>query len=253
MSSPAQTSLSLNHSITTGDVERWRREIADLDMRAAEISHKRQILEKRIEAAQALFSLLDTSLEVPPPINTSDSPSQERRVIQHPLPTKVDVTAESSVIAAVEAVVNACELGISSSEIKEILLRTPIGSTIVSSDKGFYHAFPRLIERGSIFKLNGRFFSAEGLARLKRLEAQGQVDEIPLTSRVSPMGETILAFIRDNPGATSKQVVAELERAKRPQAPPVNQNGVYNVIARLVVREEIERREGKLYPADQES
>ena len=247
MVATTQISFPLNHSITSGDVERWRREVAELDREAAEIAHRRQILEKRIEAAQALFSLLDASLETLPQADTRNSPSLEKRVIRHPLPTTVKVTAESSVISAVEAVINACEVGIASTEVKEILLRTPIGSAIRSSDKGFYHAFPRLVERQAIFKCNGRFFSAEGLARLKRMESQGFVDEAPLT-RSSPLGDAIVAFVQSNPGATGKEVIAELEKTRQHQSPPINPNGVYNVIARLVERRLIEKRDGKLYP-----
>jgi hypothetical protein len=250
MATVTQSSFPLNHSISSGDVERWKREIAELETNIKELTHKRQILEKRIEAAQALFTLLDSSLETLPQAHSLDSPSQERRIVQHPLPTKVNVTAESSVISAVEAVITACELGISQPEIKDVLLQTPIGSTVISSDKGFYHAFPRLLDRGAIFKRNGRYFSAEGLARLKRLESQGMSDEAPVTSRSSLMGDNIMNFVQSKPGATSKEVIVDLERSRPPQLPPVNANGVYNVIARLVDQGIIEKRDGKLYPIE---
>jgi hypothetical protein len=256
MSGSSQRAFPFQGGVTPDAVEIWKKKLAELDSKISEMERKKDAFKRQIDLAEALFALLESqapevqSFDVPAAPTVAASTNGGGRIIVHNPPTLSKISGLNNVISTVESVILSCEFGIDPYSLREFIHQSPLKKKLSEGDKGFYHAIDRLRQRGVIFKQNGRFFSGAALARLNAKIQEGWIDESPPHSSRSPMGEEVLKIISESPGVTSGQVIERLLESEEfhAQLSPRSTVG-YNVIARLVARGQIEKREGKLFPA----
>jgi hypothetical protein len=128
-----------------------------------------------------------------------------------------------------------------SGELRRKVEQGQLGESLRVSDKGYYHSIRRLAMRGEITKAHGRFFIPAGLSDY---EARGRdnPDFTPLvSSRKSPLVDTILGFISQQGGdVRGRDVVNHLLKDERFSAAiSRNNSGAYNVLSRLVKQERL--------------
>jgi hypothetical protein len=136
------------------------------------------------------------------------------------------------------------------SELKQEIMKTPLGPKLEQSDKGFYHAISRLDKHKVIKAYRGHTFSPEAFGRFQADLAAGKVRDIkiPNSAHYSPMGVAIEALMKTRPnGAESGHIIWELR--KNPEfAATIDKNHThpYNVLARMVRQQQLIKR-GKRY------
>jgi hypothetical protein len=244
------------HSVALDDVEKWRRDLASLNEEIRLAIDRRIVLERKIDAADKLFALLaveDATREGPSALDhqTSVRPVLFPNATHVTKPSDFDLDPNDTFIAAVTKIVDAHEDGITTTQIREILLRSPLADRLLASDKGFYHAFPKLQERRRIVRHNGRIFSNHALdAHLAAVAAGIKSEPGPeaLKSQ-SPLQSSILEIVSERPGASSKEVIEQLVLdGKVNGSERTKVNSVYNSIATLISRGEIKKMDGRLFP-----
>lgn len=255
MMEPTSPNLPLDLSVSPRDIASWGREKARLEREVADIIAKIDQITQRISAAETLFSLLGES-------STLAHSTRARELLPEisqagaAMAVRSEVPQDSmSIISAVLAVIQSAPPPIAPYQVKEKLAEGEIGERIRASDKGFYNAISRLAQRGQIKKHNGWLFTPEGLhTYLSKVKAGEIVDEKPTVPTRSPMGDMILEFIQGHPGATSGEVISFLKTAPEMDA-ALNPNTTvaYNIISRLTQRNQIIKRDGKLYPLASEA
>lgn len=239
-------SLPLDLSVSPRDIETWEREKVRLEREVSDLTAKIDQISRRINAAETLFSLL----------GQGNTPGRSERAKESPANQVIEAShGGTSIISAVFAVIQSEPAPIAPYQIKEKLADGELGKRIKASDKGFYNAISRLTERGKIKKHNGWLFTPDGLqSYLARVKVGEIADEKPAVPTRSPMGDIILEFIRGNPGSTSGDVIAYLKASPEIDAAlSPNPTVAYNIISRLTQRDQIIKRDGKLYPLDSEA
>jgi hypothetical protein len=274
--SVSQPSLPLNFAVSVGDVDAWRAEIAELDTRLLEITARRERLKQRIEAAGALFALLDAPA---PPTAVADagpvaedadeslrqaggcasesggsrSSGAETDENEEESNSETQQAKGPTFVSAVTEGVYAAESGVVPYQLKAALLRTDLAERLTESDKGFYHAIDRLARRGVIIRYKGRLFSPDALDRFKAMVAAGLLrDEVPKPPSHSPMGDAILQIVAMKPGIGGGHIIAKLkENPEFAAALTPHSTGAFNVISRLTKRRQIVKVErGYFVPGD---
>jgi len=244
-------SLYSGFAVTPADVEKWESEMRELGVQLEQLHKRRALLKKRVEAAAALFSLLENDGPgIVPEVGSINAEERDgKRVISHPPPSGYAISADSTFVDAVLRIVDACQFGIALPDIRQAILDSALGDRFRTSEKGYYHAISRLQKRGILFRKNGRMFSQAALARLAQLEAKGWVDEPPIHSSRSPMNDAIITLVTKEPGLMPGEVVRRLQEDPRfSQMLNPRNTSAYNAIARLVEDAQITKRDGLLHP-----
>lgn len=255
MSGSPQGTFPFRGSVTLDAVEVWKNKVAELDSKISEMEKQKDALKRQIALAEDLFTLMEAqareaqSFDVPDPPPSVNPADGLGRAIVHSPPSLSKISGLNSIISTVESLILSCEFGIDPLSLRELIHQSPLKRKLSEGDKGFYHAIDRLQKRSIIFKQNGRFFSSAALARLNDRLQRGWIDEPPPQNSRSPMGDAVLRIIMDSPGVTSGQVLDRLLENEEFAAHLSPRSTVaYNVIARLVARDQISKREGKLFP-----
>ncbi|WP_148291874.1 hypothetical protein [Novosphingobium sp. B-7] len=144
---------------------------------------------------------------------------------------------------AVALIVERAEDGATYDEIREALLRSPLGSKLRRSDKGFYHALARAKAKGTMVDYKGYTFTPENLkVFLSKIAAGIKQDKSPPSTSGSPMMEALLDIIARQPGIIAKDAIDFIRGGSEQHnlSPIKNENSAYNAIARLKRRGEIE-------------
>jgi hypothetical protein len=243
---PGETPLLIAARVA---VTRWEEELATLERRRDGILQK-------LEAARSLLALLaeeDVSvsedlseqLEAQQPSNTQASADPE---LTAPLP---DVPPDAPWIDAVRTWIHSAPLGIGYPRLRAMMERTPgFESRFQQSEKGYYNAIGRLAGRQEIIKYNNRLYSPEALVAFKGEVDLGKIDDDrPVNGAYSPMGEAILDIVGRSAktGILGKDILLELRKDQEFDATLTpHHSGAYNIIARLVKRKQILRRDDGL-------
>jgi hypothetical protein len=144
---------------------------------------------------------------------------------------------------AVMTVVERHEDGATYDDIREALLRSPLGKKLRKSDKGFYHALRRLKDSKSLVDHHGYVFTPANLtAFLKKVAAGLKQDKAVDRGRATQMMDLILETVARNPGLTAKDVIQIIrsQSAELDAKLSNNDGSAYNAIARFKRRGIIE-------------
>ncbi|WP_206663980.1 hypothetical protein [Sphingomonas oligophenolica] len=148
-------------------------------------------------------------------------------------------------IKAVLGIAGRFEDGATYDDIREAILKSPLGDKYKKSDKGFYTALAKLKHRGELVDRNGYVFTPANLAIYQRKVAAGLKPEksrVPASEkRESPLYDLALNTIARTPGLIAKDVIGQI-RAESDLGRTLtdNENSAYNAIARLKKRGVIE-------------
>lgn len=232
--------LNLDVSVSSRDIEAWEEELSELARQVEVIENRRNLLQERISTARALFALLHQTNATSMRFGTASKSDRAD-----------DIPMIDAVLAGVEQAGR-----ITPQDLKEVLLRGPVGHRLETSEKGFYHGIARLTGRGAIVKHNGWLFSKDRYREFSRALSRGEVVDEPAPSsrRSSPLGDEIETFVTSHPGVKSRDIIAHLrDHPEFQSAVQVNSTNAYNVIARLVKRGILSRAEdGGLFPTSGE-
>lgn len=248
-------------AVTGADVETWRDEVDRIAEQARQLEERRVKLVALIEAASALFNLLDEPVIVDEQGVGGDQPASggaqehvQEGASDQEQETDPDLNTGSNgtFVSAVRDAVYTASEGIAVWELKRTIADGPLGARLDKSDKGFHHAVSRLTGRGIIVRHNSKLFSPDGLRKfLERVAAGLSVDsEAKTPMAYSPMGEAVKKIVSDQPGIAGGELIRKLKQDPEfAAALNPHTTGAYNVIARLVSRGQISKRDREYYPA----
>lgn len=258
MTSPHSTDELSLLAATTSAIARWQHELDTLDRRRASVLQK-------LDAARALLAVVSEdsdSVEHGDPAEGGDDEGDEAMVTAPPgaefweidPPTSAplpELAPDAPWVDAVRTWIHSASLGIGYPRLRAMMEKTPgFEDRFRQSEKGYYRAIGALSDRGEIVKYNGRLYSPEALAAYKEKVSRGELqDERPVAGAYSPMGEAILdiVFRHAKDGILGKDILIDLRRDPEFNATLTPHNsGAYNIIARLVKRRQIIRREDGL-------
>lgn len=142
------------------------------------------------------------------------------------------------------------ERGASYDDLKAGIELGAFAERLKQSDKGLYGGVAKLEATGELVKYKGRLFASGAFQTFQARLAAGEIEDITEVekSRPSPMAEAILSFVFSHGPAASRDIVDHL-RGMHDFEAVVNKNrtSAYNVITRLVDRNQLQKKDGHYY------
>ncbi len=255
--SPARVVLTLD------DVRQWKASLLAATAQITELLAIREELERKLAAA-ALFVDVD-AVEADDQGSVTDNSDESLKHIARtsegsasvalpmPMPSKRrrSRTGETWSDVILEGV-SAAGLGLTYAEMRNFASESSLGKKLEESDKGYHNAIGRLARSGEIVRQHGRLFTPDAHKRFLEAVDRGEATTtIAQPMAYSPMGEAILNIVAAHPGELNgKLVITELRRDPEHNATLTpHETGAYNIIARLVRRKHLARRDdGTLLP-----
>jgi hypothetical protein len=241
---------------TADAIAGWKKECERIGAEIRSLERTRNSLMALVQAAQNVVSKAAPA----------SAPTRERRPLKSRKATRVRKArpllrprrtgrksgglSEGSWTSTINTILVKVGRRVTYEELREELRKTPIADKLNRSDKGFYGAIAKLLDRKHIVKHKGWLFAAEAYKRFMDDVAHGRVtdDEAPRLVPPSPFGEAIAKFLGTRGSyATSAHIINEL--CKNPEfAATIERNPthVYNVLSRLVAQGRV-KKHGKLY------
>jgi len=225
-------------------VERWREEIRDLEGR-------RDAALQKLEAAIRLLDLVKGDGLTAMAATHVPAPSPPRlfpEIASRP----VEVRGDAPWPDLVRQWVGAARDGLSYHDLRTLIEANPtIAARFATSDKGYYNALSRLVNRNELARHNGRLFTSEAYERYQRSVAAGVIEDVPAVQggAYSPMGEAVLDIVHlhRTAGIAGKDIINLLKTDPEFNATLTpHTSGAYNVISRLTKRNQILRRDDGL-------
>jgi ElaB/YqjD/DUF883 family membrane-anchored ribosome-binding protein len=219
------------------DCNRMTSEIAEIDAKRAEIEARRSNLMERYEQVRSLLDLLGIQHNVPPLTGKTPAP-----------PPEAEAAERSPWIAQIKRVIGANDGRISYPDLKAAILASDLGDQFRASEKGYYHSIARLLKRNELIKHSNWLFTPDSYELLK--EQKESIFDFS-ASRASPIADAILSFVKEAPSwGVPPAAIVEMLLGKDEFRATVQKNNssAYNVIARLVRRNQIFKRDGNYFP-----
>jgi hypothetical protein len=141
------------------------------------------------------------------------------------------------------ASVRHAQKGLTLAEIREMLAKGPMALRLKMNPNGFYTAINRAEEGGEIERYRGRVFTPTLLKVFHANVAAGVWDDLE-DETVSSTMRLVLEYIRGNPGAEKREVVAALKGKSSNQA-------VYTNLQKALSRELIRKEGDRFFPAQE--
>ena len=232
--------------LTIADIRRWEVELRRFDDEIATIMAKREHVQKMLDAASLFVDRSDISELPDEPVKIGDDSvleQVEEAIDAVSLPS--EVTKEGTWAHVIYGIVSAAEMGMTYAEVRQAALASALGPKLRSSDKGYHNAISRLARGEVLIRQYGRLFTHEAFERFQKAADAGEVSTVvPQPFVHSPMGEAILKIVHKHPGLIGKEIIAELRKDVEFNATLTpHETGAYNIIARLVKRRQIVRRD----------
>jgi len=262
--SDSEAPMSDEALILAGAVRRWQLELREVDEQLVSLQQRRGGLVERIDTATRLVELVKSDAPgIPAPERPAPPPEAPKQDVQErlpllgtPPPARVRMrpmdSRTSTWVEVVKHLTYAAPLGLTYAELRERVQADPVlAQRFAESEKGYYNALTRLATRHEIIKEDGRVFSPGARRTFLEEVAAGRIDgSPPVVGAYSPMGEAILDIVYARPGILSKDILRELRVDPEFHATLTpHTSGAYNIIARLVRRKQIIRREdGQCFP-----
>jgi hypothetical protein len=249
--------------LTVDDVRQWKADLLATAAQMTALNKIRDELERKLAAA-AIFvdvdavevgDLLDTVIvsdDLPKRITVaSEVPMSAGLPMALPSKRRRSRTGETWSEVVLEGV-SAADMGLTYAEMRKYASESSLGNKLEQSDKGYHNAIGRLARSGEIVRRHGRLFTPDAHTRfLSAVESGDATTTVAQPMAYSPMGEAILKIVAAHPGELNgKAVITELRRDPEHNATLTpHETGAYNIIARLVRREQLVRRDdGTLLP-----
>jgi hypothetical protein len=249
--------------LTVDDVRQWKAGLLAATAQITELLAIRDDLERKLAAAamfvdvdaveaEDLGSVADDSDESLKQIaKISEGPASVALPMALPPKRRRSRTGETWSDVVLEGV-SAADLGLTYAEMRDFASESSLGKKLEQSDKGYHNAIGRLARSGEIVRQHGRLFTPDAYKRFLEAVDRGEATTtVAQPMAYSPMGEAILNIVAAHPGELNgKLVITELRRDPEHNATLTpHETGAYNIIARLVRRKHLARRDdGTLLP-----
>lgn len=232
-------------TLTNEQIARWEADVRILSDEIEERIGKRDLTIKRIEAARFLID--SQPAEIP-------QASAELTILVEPaLPVQVATPRQikrrrykrATWTDVVLSIVNRAEMGLTYADVRAQAAASELGERLKESDKGYHNAIGRLAREGTIVREYGRLFTPGAHRRFMLAVDRGEASTtVAMPFAHSPMGEAILRIVWSKPGMIGKEIISELRKDVEFNATLTpHETGAYNIIARLVKRRQIIRRD----------
>ncbi|MFB0873320.1 MULTISPECIES: hypothetical protein [unclassified Sphingobium] len=254
-----------NVVLTVDDVRHWKARLARIDGEINALQSEKEDFSRKLAAA-ALF--LDVDAVVPgeseateaesPPIGAEEQPKAEPAAsapVQRKRRNYGRLTWRDVILAAVEP----AEMGLTYAELRAAVRESELGPQLEASEKGYHNAISRCARDEEVVRDHGRVFTPAAFKRFMAAVEAGEVSTtVPQPMAYSPMGEAILDIVAARPGQLNgKGIIGELRKDTEFNATLTpHETSAYNIIARLVRRGQIVRRDdgtilpGRNFPQD---
>lgn len=238
--------------LTIADVQRWEGDVRRLDEEISRLTASRAEVKKMLDAASLFVGrVTEPTIIEDESATPKDNSSDEDEVTSASDELVLDGIGlaehlkESTWAGTVLDIVKPAEMGLTYAEVREAVLASSLAPKLRRSDKGYHNAIGRLARSGILMREHGRLFTPEAYERFKAAVAAGEMSAVvPQPFVHSPMGEAILRVVQDRPGIIGKAIIGELRKDAEFNATLTpHETGAYNIIARLVKRRQIVRRD----------
>jgi hypothetical protein len=233
--------------LTIDQVAQWKADLLHNKNEIARLGSENQQIERKLAAASVFLDV--DSVEPAPIVANSPAASKEEQEVNKPRRKR---RGDMTWADVVEAAVYEAELGLTYAEMRQIASNSELSAKFAQSDKGYHNAIGRLVRDGYIVREHGRLFTKEAHKRFMIAVDSGEASTtVPQPMAYSPMGEAILKIVSENPASfNGKGVIQKLRLdAEFNAALTPHETGAYNIISRLVRREQLVRRDdGTLVP-----
>lgn len=232
---------------TAEDIARWKGECERIDETIQKLSGQREAYQNLIKGAETLIGGFGESS--PPP----DKPIAEKPAEPEPRKLGRKPGGAQTWTATIDRIIAKFPQGITHERLREEVGKTHLARKLKQTDKSFYGAIGKLVERQLAAKHNGHLFKPEALATfLADVEAGKLVDvKAPRVHGESPFGDAITAFMRTRPmGASSAEIAGHLrDNPSFADTMDRHKSHLYNVLGRLVDQGTLVKGGGKYFLA----
>lgn len=239
--------------LTTDLIRRWESDIARIDGEIEDRIKTRGSIEKKLAAARTLLEMADgDEFQIEPETAVAAGAVAEMEPLQEESPLTVKAPEHQRRISGkltwtdiVEGIVAEGEMGLTYAEVRAKAVDSQMGDRLKVSDKGYHNAIGRLARSGTIIRQHGRLFTPTAFKKFMQAVDAGETSTtVAMPFAHSPMGEAILKIVWEQPGKIGKDIIVELRKDVEFNATLTpHETGAYNIIARLVKRRQIIRRD----------
>lgn len=249
-----------DHSTPTlNAIESWESECIQIDATIKGLSERKSALRSLIADAKRLLPVTPSAL-AKPANHRSAKIRKTRKAVKKAPAAKSPVGSQLPIIrrvynsrgegltwtGVIKEIVEKSPIGLSHPELREAVRKTPLGERLEASEKSYYGAVGKLADSKLLVRHNGRIYSPEALNQFLRDVAAGKAVDKPVVTggQRSPMGEAVKVFLKTREfGAISGEISKELSKSPDFEAAiRKNKTFLYNVLARLIAREEVVKK-----------
>jgi hypothetical protein len=229
--------------------EKLLKEHKRLKAREAAIKRQRLALAKKLIAAGQEMGGSDLDVET---LASRKVRHIARRKPRMGRPKAVRVgrrSSETSWTATMLDILTSANRMMSYAELKAEMAKTHLGPKLARTEKSFYGSFLKLEERDQAMRHGGRIGTIKAYKQFLSDVEAGLVKDEPIPNRggnrKSPAKEAIFEVLQERDGATPGELVAALTE-RLDLKTKTSKNAVYNLISRLVRRDELVRTGDKI-------
>ena len=213
-------------SLPVDQIERWESDAREVEDQITALIARRDDLLKRVEAARFLFQ-------------DALTPAAPLAIEKVRRPT-VTETWEKQIAEAVSGYTEGCTYA----ELRSQIENGPLGDALRRSSKTYERAMSRLAQRNEVKRGYGRVFTPEAFDRFASSVEDGSLPLEKAAYASSPMSDAILSFVHQNPASSNRKIIFSLKTDPEFRAAlSRNDSGAHNVIARLIRRGFLIKRE----------
>lgn len=244
-SRPLHGSLEMSDILLTrGQIEGWEARKREIPVEIARLEVELRSVSSKLEAVRTIFG---------EDLSFADSNEQVDECDVRPPPKRQAKGDKPTWAFEIIRVLKDAKGPLSYDDLRGEIDKGPLRGEFERSTKGFYNAVSRLQKKSEIAKHSDRLFIFSDLQEYLRKTKSGEIAPLePLKTHLdrSPMGAEVLALVNEHPlGISGREIIERLREDDRFSGTlRKNQTGAYNVIARLVDRNEIRREDGCLFP-----
>lgn len=229
----------------TAALAAWDNEARELDTKISTLVVLKDGVSKQMEAARLLLAGVSTDADPHIPEQRKSASAKTGRA-RSSTPTLVKQWQDQ-----ILAIVGRFDRGCTYAELRSELMKSALGSRLAVSDKSYQRAMSKLGNEGAIERGYGRVFTPTAFKVFDEEVKTGNASPVQSQPMArSPMGEAILSLVYESPGAKSRQIIGSLRTDPEFNAALTpHESGAYNIIARLVRRRQIVKRDdGGCFP-----
>lgn len=226
-----------------------RRE-ARLRIALAEVSRRRSAIEQKLAQAAAIFEDIEDLISDVEgldgePTRQDVDPAPVKPIAPKPASSKPAKRApRGRWTTTIKKLIDKAGRPVVYSELREMLMDTPLAEKLRETEKSFYGAIGRLAHSGKIVREDGYLFAPSVYRKYKADLAAGTVEPLQKEHRpghASPAADHIKSYLRTRPlhGATSAEIIEHLLTTDVGESVERNRTFAYNVLSRLRQRGEL--------------